>query len=60
MIEAEVFDYLALDPTLQAAAGTMDGSKCMAGIAILTAAKTLQGQEVRSKLLAGFAELHHT
>ncbi|XWW96012.1 hypothetical protein V2A60_003982 [Cordyceps javanica] len=59
MIEAEVLGYLATEPSLQGAAGTMDVTKSMAGITILTAARTLQGREVRSKLSAGFAELYH-
>ncbi|KAJ6782614.1 hypothetical protein PWT90_00167 [Aphanocladium album] len=59
MIEEEVLGYVASEPSLQGAAGTMDVSKSMAGITILTAARTLQGQEVRSKLSAGFAELYH-
>ncbi|OAQ97727.1 hypothetical protein LLEC1_00403 [Akanthomyces lecanii] len=59
MIEEEVLDYLASEPSLQGVAGTMDVPKSMGGITILTAARTLQGREVRSKLSAGFAELYH-
>lgn len=59
MIEDEVQGYLASEPSLQGAAGIMDVSRCMAGITILTAARTLQGEEVRSSLSAGFAELYH-
>lgn len=59
MIEQEVLDYVASEPSLQGTTGTMDVCKAMAGITILTASRTLQGQEVRSKLSAGFAELYH-
>ncbi|OAA53059.1 VPS9 domain protein [Cordyceps fumosorosea ARSEF 2679] len=59
MIEAEVLGYLAAEPSLLGDTGTMDVPRCMAGITILTAARTLQGKEVRGKLSAEFAELYH-
>lgn len=58
LIEQEVLD-VATETSLQGLEGIMDVSKTMAGIAILTAARTLQGDEVRAKLSAEFAVLYH-
>lgn len=59
MIEDEVLRFVAHQDSLQGDAGVMDVPECMAGITILTAARTLQGEEVRGRLEAGFAELYH-
>ena len=59
LIEQEVLDYVATETSLQGLEEIMDVSKVMAGITILTAARTLQGDDVRAKLSAEFAELYH-
>jgi sterol 14-demethylase len=59
LIEQEVLDYVSTEASLQGLEGIIDESKAMAGITILTAARTLQGDEVRAKLSAEFAELYH-
>ncbi|KAK3192663.1 Lanosterol 14-alpha-demethylase [Lecanicillium sp. MT-2017a] len=59
LIEHEVRGYVATEPSLQGREGTVDVARAMAGITILTAARTLQGEEVRAALSAEFAELYH-
>nr|BDO47175.1 14-alpha sterol demethylase Cyp51A [Aspergillus lentulus]BDO47176.1 14-alpha sterol demethylase Cyp51A [Aspergillus lentulus]BDO47177.1 14-alpha sterol demethylase Cyp51A [Aspergillus lentulus] len=59
LIEKEVLDYLRNSPNFQGSSGQVDISAAMAEITIFTAARALQGQEVRSKLTAEFADLYH-
>lgn len=59
MIENEVLDYIKTSRTFKGASGTFSVSAAMAEITIFTAARTLQGPEVRKKLTAEFAELYH-
>nr|AWJ58298.1 14-alpha sterol demethylase [Aspergillus pseudoviridinutans] len=59
LIEKEVLDYLRNSPNFQGSSGQVDISAAMAEITIFTAARVLQGQEVRSKLTAEFADLYH-
>lgn len=59
MIENEVLDYIKTSATFKGPSGTFDVSAAMAEITIFTAARTLQGPEVRRKLTAEFAELYH-
>ncbi|KAI1931469.1 Lanosterol 14-alpha-demethylase [Ophidiomyces ophidiicola] len=59
LIEAEVLNYLDTSPNFHGTSGVVDISAAMAEITIFTAARALQGEEVRSKLTAEFAELYH-
>ncbi|KAK2768549.1 Sterol 14-alpha demethylase [Arachnomyces sp. PD_36] len=59
LIEKEVLDYLKTAPSFQGSSGVVDICAAMAEITIFTAARALQGEEVRSKLTAEFAELYH-
>lgn len=59
LIEQEVLNYVATETSLQGLERIIDGSKIMAGITILTAARTLQGDDLRAKLSAECAELYH-
>ncbi|KAK7403070.1 Lanosterol 14-alpha-demethylase [Neonectria punicea] len=58
-IEGEVLDYINSESHLSGPSGSVDISTAMAEITILTAARALQGDEVRSKLTAEFASLYH-
>ncbi|KAH7140787.1 cytochrome P450 [Dactylonectria macrodidyma] len=58
-IEGEVIDYIDSSPSLSSQSGLMEICSVMAEITILTAARALQGDEVRSKLTAEFAALYH-
>lgn len=57
LIEREVIDYISKE--FRGASGIFDVPTVMAQITIFTAANTLQGQEVRSKLTNEFADLYH-
>ncbi|KAI1121554.1 14-alpha sterol demethylase Cyp51A [Nemania abortiva] len=57
LIEREVLDYL--DANFRGARGKVNVSAAMSEITLFTAARTLQGAEVRAKLSASFAELYH-
>ncbi|RGP77082.1 cytochrome family 51 sterol 14-demethylase [Fusarium longipes] len=59
LIEREVLDYVETEPSFSGKTGTIDVSKAMAEITIFTASRSLQGEEVRSKLTAEFAALYH-
>nr|AXF92929.1 14-alpha sterol demethylase Cyp51A [Aspergillus clavatus]AXF92931.1 14-alpha sterol demethylase Cyp51A [Aspergillus clavatus] len=59
LIEKEVLDYLETSPRFQGTSGLVDIAAAMAEITIFTAARALQGEEVRSKLTAEFADLYH-
>ncbi|KAM5353968.1 hypothetical protein ACJ41O_000618 [Fusarium nematophilum] len=59
LIEREVQDYIDTAPSLSGRSGTVDVSSAMAEITIFTAARALQGEEVRRKLTAEFASLYH-
>lgn len=59
MIEAEVLDYIDCVPTLTSRAGVIDISTTMVEITTLTAARSLQGDDVRSKLMSDFVNLYH-
>lgn len=59
LIEREVLDYVETALSFQGQSGTVDISGAMSGITILTAARALQGEEVREKLTAEFATLYH-
>ena len=59
LIEKEVLDYTNTVASLDGQCGTVDISGAMAQITIFTAARALQGEEVRSKLSAKFASLYH-
>lgn len=58
-IEGEVIDYLGSASAFNGPSGVIDICNAMAEITILTAARALQGDEVRSKLTAEFADLYH-
>lgn len=57
LIEKEVLAYL--DANFNGAAGRVNVSTVMSEITLFTAARSLQGAEVRDKLTANFAELYH-
>ncbi|KAF4462928.1 cytochrome P450 family 51 (sterol 14-demethylase) [Fusarium albosuccineum] len=59
LIEREVLDYIQAVPSLSGPSGTVDVSSAMAETTIFTAARSLQGEEVRSKMTAEFAALYH-
>ncbi|KAK1658903.1 14-alpha sterol demethylase Cyp51A [Colletotrichum godetiae] len=59
LIEKEVVDYIKMDPAWKGASGIVDISATMSEITLFTAARSLQGEEVRRKLTAEFAELYH-
>ncbi|KAH7050239.1 cytochrome P450 51 [Macrophomina phaseolina] len=59
LIEEEVLQYIKTSPRFKGAAGTVNIPAAMAEITIFTASRALQGEEVRSKLTAEFAELYH-
>ncbi|KAF4627193.1 hypothetical protein G7Y89_g10961 [Cudoniella acicularis] len=59
LIENEVVEYIKGSPRFKGSSGTIDLPAAMAEITIFTAARALQGEEVRQKLSAEFAELYH-
>ncbi|KUI52487.1 Eburicol 14-alpha-demethylase [Cytospora mali] len=59
LIEKEVVDYIKINPTWKGSSGTVNISGAMSEITLFTAARSLQGKEVRQKLTADFAELYH-
>lgn len=59
LIEKEVLDYVKMSPAWKGASGTVDISGAMSEITLFTAARSLQGREVREQLTAEFAELYH-
>ncbi|UKZ65992.1 uncharacterized protein TrAtP1_007176 [Trichoderma atroviride] len=59
LIEQEVVNYIGSEASFLGKSGTMDVSKSLAEITIFTAARALQGDEVREKLTAEFATLCH-
>ncbi|KAL4895204.1 cytochrome P450 [Aspergillus ambiguus] len=59
LIEGEVKDYLRTSPNFHGPSGVVDICAAMAEITIFTAARALQGEEVRRKLTSEFADLYH-
>ena len=59
LIEKEVLDYIKSGPEWKGASGVVDISGAMSEITLFTAARSLQGREVRHKLTADFARLYH-
>ncbi|KAL5339437.1 cytochrome P450 [Aspergillus crustosus] len=59
LIEKEVLDYLKTSPRFKGNSGVLDAPTAMAELTIYTAGSALQGQEVRKKLTAEFADLFH-
>ncbi|KAL4873033.1 hypothetical protein BDV12DRAFT_209671 [Aspergillus spectabilis] len=59
LIEKEVQDYLKTSPRFKGSSGVLDSPAAMAELTIYTAASALQGEEVRKKLTAEFADLFH-
>ncbi len=59
LIEKEVLDYIKATPSLKGTSGILDVPPAMGQITIFTAARTLQGAEVRSRLTTDFAKLYH-
>lgn len=59
LIEEEVLHYIKTSGRFKGAKGTIDIPAAMAEITIFTASRALQGEEVRKKLTAEFAELYH-
>jgi cytochrome P450 len=58
-MEKEVYDFLGRTPAFAEASGIVDIPKTMAQITIFTAARSLQGEEIREKLDNTYAELYH-
>lgn len=54
-----MLDYVKGAPHLKGQSGTFDVSKTLSEITIFTAARALQGDEVRGKLTTEFASLYH-
>ncbi|KAK8111086.1 cytochrome P450 [Apiospora kogelbergensis] len=59
LIENEVLDYVKLTSEWKGASGVVDITRAMSEITLFTAARSLQGKEVRQKLTADFAKLYH-
>ncbi|KAL1649171.1 Lanosterol 14-alpha-demethylase [Diplodia intermedia] len=59
LIEEEVLQYIKTSGRLKGTSGTIDIPAAMAEITIFTASRALQGEEVRKKLTAEFADLYH-
>ncbi|KNG83092.1 14-alpha sterol demethylase Cyp51A, partial [Aspergillus nomiae NRRL 13137] len=59
LIEKEVLDYLKTSPNFKGTSGRVEITGAMAEITIFTAGRALQGEEVRKKLTAEFADLYH-
>ncbi|KAK1544935.1 14-alpha sterol demethylase Cyp51A [Colletotrichum paranaense] len=59
LIEKEVVDYIKMSPAWKGSSGVVDISAAMSEITLFTAARSLQGEEVRQKLTAEFAGLYH-
>ncbi|THC92187.1 hypothetical protein EYZ11_008346 [Aspergillus tanneri] len=59
LIETEVLDYIKTSPKFKGPSGVVDVCAAMAEITIFTAGRALQGEEVRKKLTAEFADLYH-
>ncbi|PSN71523.1 cytochrome P450 51 [Corynespora cassiicola Philippines] len=59
LIEKEVVDYIKSSRDFKGQSGTVNIPPIMAQITIFTAARALQGQEVRNKLTNEFAGLYH-
>ncbi|KAE8374617.1 cytochrome P450 [Aspergillus bertholletiae] len=59
LIEKEVLDYLKTSPNFKGTSGRVEITDAMAEITIFTAGRALQGEEVRKKLTAEFADLYH-
>ncbi|KAJ5856408.1 Cytochrome P450 [Penicillium soppii] len=59
LIADETSAYIKTSPNFKGKSGTIDLTAAMAEITLFTAARTLQGDEVRSKLTSEFAELLH-
>ena len=59
LIEAEVLQYIETSKHFKGTSGVVNVPPAMAEITIFTAARTLQGEEVRAKLNSSFAKLYH-
>lgn len=59
LIEEEVLQYIKTSKRFKGASGSIDLPAAMAEMTIFTASRTLQGEEVRAKLTADFADLYH-
>ncbi|KAL8727526.1 MAG: hypothetical protein Q9166_005997 [cf. Caloplaca sp. 2 TL-2023] len=59
LMQAEIEDFLQRTPAFKGTSGTLNIPPIMAQITLFTAARSLQGQEVREKLDTTFAKLYH-
>ncbi|CAO1599009.1 Lanosterol 14-alpha-demethylase [Xanthoria calcicola] len=59
LMQAEIDDFLRKTPAFPSNKGTLNVPPIMAQITLFTAARSLQGQEVREKLDTTFAKLYH-
>lgn len=59
LMQDEIEDFLQRTSAFEGSAGTLNIPPIMAQITLFTAARSLQGQEVREKLDTTFAKLYH-
>ena len=59
LIEEETLQYIETSKHFKGSSGTVNIPPVMAEITIFTAARTLQGEEVRAQLNSTFAKLYH-
>ncbi|KAL8676656.1 MAG: hypothetical protein Q9186_006840 [Xanthomendoza sp. 1 TL-2023] len=59
LMQAEIHNFLQQTPVFKANSGTLNIPPIMGQITLFTAARSLQGQEVRAKLDTTFAKLYH-
>ncbi|KAI4189037.1 MAG: hypothetical protein L6R41_001740 [Letrouitia leprolyta] len=59
LMQEEIEDFLQRTPAFHGYSGTLNLPPIMAQITLFTAARSLQGQEVREKLDTTFAKLYH-
>ncbi|KAL8939803.1 MAG: hypothetical protein Q9216_003154 [Gyalolechia sp. 2 TL-2023] len=59
LMQEEIEDFLQHTPAFRGNSGTLNLPPIMAQITLFTAARSLQGQEVREKLDTTFAKLYH-
>lgn len=59
LISQEVLDYIETGSSFQGASGVVDVTKAMSELTLVSAARSLQGEEVRQKLIYEMADLYH-
>ncbi|KAF9785663.1 Sterol 14-alpha demethylase [Fusarium sp. DS 682] len=59
LISQEVQDYVSENPAFHGQSGVVDLTNAVSEITILSAARSLQGEEVRKRITGDFAALYH-